>query len=102
MNATDYQDYLTRIADFEKREQIPTANLAPVNQQADPWFSWRECECCHRPEGGNREYYSAVRPDGEIVKFALCEDCIYFAAYGQLENLWEDEFAVLHVINCKT
>ena len=45
-------------------------------------FSWHDCECCGSPLKGNREPAHALDPDGEIVHFAVCVDCVLYLANG--------------------
>jgi hypothetical protein len=58
----------------------------------EPWFSWRPCECCRRSLGGNREHATGYNPTTkEIQEYDVCEDCIYYAEYGQLDDMTMDE-----------
>jgi hypothetical protein len=53
----------------------------------EPSFSWRPCDCCHRPLGGNREFATGYNPTTkEVQEYEVCTDCAYYAEYGQLDD----------------
>jgi len=52
----------------------------------EPYFSWRPCECCHRPLGGDRYPAHGRDTNDEIVHFTVCADCMYYIAYGRLDD----------------
>lgn len=89
MNKKEYADYQERVALYLKgleavstgaNEKCPECE----GQGSDPWFSWRPCEICGQ-EAGNREPWHALS-DGELVHGSCCEDCIYYLAFGQLDD----------------
>jgi hypothetical protein len=51
----------------------------------EPFFSWSRCECCARPEGGNRSPAHAWL-DGRIIHLDICDDCVYYLEYGKLDD----------------
>jgi hypothetical protein len=51
------------------------------------FFSWRPCECCKRQLGGDREHATGYNPTTkEIQEYSVCQDCLYYAEYGQLDD----------------
>lgn len=97
----DYSAYERAVAAFFKRERID--NLSPeygdncehecricgettgINEGS---FCWRPCDCCGRALGGDRYHangYSAHY--GEAYCYSVCGDCIYYAEYGQLDDM---------------
>lgn len=49
---------------------------------------YHACECCGRPEGGNREHATGWNPTTEeIQEYTACSDCIYYAEYGKLDDM---------------
>lgn len=54
----------------------------------EPYFSWSGCDCCGGLLGGNREHASGYNPKTkEIQEYKVCTDCIYYAEYGQLDDM---------------
>lgn len=108
MTREEYQEYEAAVADFMLREGI--ANLtggypycpkcgAEWDEQVcphcgedrecweEPFFSWNRCQCCGTTLGGNREHATGYNPaTGDIQEYTVCEDCIYYAAYGRLDD----------------
>lgn len=84
MTMAEYAEYQQAVADFFEREGI--ANLSSTS--TEPFFSWRPCECCGRPEGGDREEANGFNPTTQDVQDydCICIDCIYYAEYGQLDD----------------
>lgn len=84
MTKKEYLDYQERVADFFERQRVE--NLS-ADSDSEPYFSWRPCDCCNRPLGGDR--YPATgynREAGEVYEFEVCPDCVYYAEYGQLDD----------------
>ena len=90
-----YAEYQKRVAAFIAREQITflSTSCQELDQlgnedapEREPWFSWSPCECCGSHLGGNREYLYARDASDEIVQFTICEDCVYYVNYGQLDD----------------
>lgn len=50
-------------------------------------FSWRECEACGSSLGGNRYPAHARTKDGALLHFEVCEDCLMYLNYGQLDDM---------------
>lgn len=99
MDKQEYKDYQESVSDFSEREGI--TNLTSEHSEErdhclicgeelgiDPFFSWRSCECCGSHLGGNREHASGYNPktkEGQC--YDVCEDCLYYAEYGQLGDM---------------
>lgn len=116
MNKAEYDAYVKSVEDFFTKENIanlsPGHLSCPVcgpndyeeslawndddqcpecgcEREAanDPYFSWTYCECCQQPLGGNRQHATGANNDThEIQEYEVCEDCIYFAEYGRLDD----------------
>ena len=84
MTKAEYAEYQQYVADFFEREGL--VNLSSTSNE--PLFSWRPCECCGRPEGGDREEANGFNPTTEEVQGydCICFDCLYYAEYGQLDD----------------
>ena len=81
----DYQEYQKAVADFFESEGI--TNLS-CHEECEPYFSWHACECCGGTLGGNRHDVSAYHPESkQVLEYSVCEDCVYYAAYGQLDDM---------------
>lgn len=88
MNARQYEAYTASVASFLERNNVREGCLGPVNaENSEPFFSWQPCECCGSHLGGNREEYEFVTQDGNTFKANICTDCIYFLAYGVLDDM---------------
>lgn len=69
---------------------------ADIECMNEAYFSWRPCECCGSNLGGNRVIASGYCPKpngsisgmgGECFEYEICEDCVYYATYGQLDDM---------------
>lgn len=93
MTKQEYADYRERFFRFMEREfiEVFSTELDPETGDCpDPHFSHSPCEVCRRPLGGNR--YKCVARQAESVgglffRFDACEDCVYFEAYGRLDDM---------------
>lgn len=93
----DYALYQQTVAQFVADEGISflstgtESNLELSEYDAsynhDAWFSWSPCEMCGCSLGGNREYLFARNAADELVQFTICEDCVYYVAYGRLDDM---------------
>jgi hypothetical protein len=60
----------------------------------EAYFSWNACDCCGRPEGGDRMDANGWNPTTqEIEEFVICTDCEYYAEYGRLDDTTMDEIS---------
>lgn len=93
MNATEYADYQTRFAQgmdglthFSSGSWLAECVCCGSESQAsEPYFSWHRCELCDSTLGGNRTDAHAIY-DGAIVHLRVCDDCVYYAEYGRLDD----------------
>lgn len=83
MTSHEYELYKSAVARFLEAEGIEC--LSP--RETDPYFSHIICECCQRRLAGNRYDAEGHNPHTkETQVFAICEDCVYYSAYGQLDD----------------
>ena len=89
MNKTEYKQYEKTVTNFFKLEGI--ANLSQIQDNegyCEPHFSSISCECCSSPLGGNRYDCNGYNPKtGGIQEYTVCTDCVYYAEYGQLDDM---------------
>lgn len=89
MTKQEYQNYCDRFARFMQTHGLCNLTAkSDENGTSEPYFSWSPCECCHRPLGGDRydaDGYSATQ--NCALEFTVCPDCIYYAEYGQLDDM---------------
>ena len=101
MNAKQYEDYKAaaehnlRGLEFVSTGACPGCEECGLGEEpseeeielaGEPHFSWSSCECCGSTLGGDREPAHGRDKDGAIVHFAICQDCLYFLNYGQLDD----------------
>ena len=53
----------------------------------EPYFSWRPCELCGDHDGGNRHHATAYTHSGDILEYEICEKCMYYIEYGELDDM---------------
>lgn len=86
-----YAEYEAAVAAFYKAEGIEclTANTAG---DSEGYVSSHGCDCCgdsqqqilHSAQGYNR--------DRDVIQpYEICEDCLYYAEYGRLDDTQMDE-----------
>jgi hypothetical protein len=87
MTPKEYADYEQSVADFFEREGLNC--LTEVGRESEPYFSWRPCDCCGSRLGGNRGDCNGYNPTTKEIQdgYAVCEDCIYYNEYGQLDDM---------------
>lgn len=86
----DFEIYKSRVENFLAVSNIKPGCFSPHREgenDSEPFFSWSNCECCNRPLGGTREKYSFATNNGKIFDADICQDCIYFLTYGELDDL---------------
>lgn len=85
MNKQEYEKYENSVQRFFDRNGITNLSRIP---DSEPSFSYSRCDCCNRPLGGDRINASGYNPTTkEILEFTICEDCEYYAEYGQLDDM---------------
>jgi hypothetical protein len=79
-------DYEKTFKDFIKSEQISELHL--FGDETEPHFSHLACDCCGDVMAGNRHDVSAKSSaDGKIHEYQICDDCLYYSTYGQLDDM---------------
>lgn len=87
MNKEQYSHYKLAVASFLRRNHVKDGCQGPKNFQQEPYFSWRPCECCGSPLGGNREdYLFATIESPDAFEASICADCVHYLAYGALDD----------------
>ena len=86
MNREEYKDFEDRVERFFKVEGIN--NLSSIDSEHNAYFSTWRCDCCKRHWQGDREDASGYNPTSkEIYEYSVCIDCLYYAEYGQLDDM---------------
>ena len=89
MNKKEYNNYITRVELFFNNEGIN--NLSQITDDdgdCEPYFSSTNCDCCNRSLGGDRYDCNGYNPETkEVQKYSVCTDCVYYAEYGQLDDM---------------
>lgn len=87
MTRAEFSAFEARVAQFLERNEIgPFTCKVDCGCQSDN-FSGVPCDVCRRPLAGNRHEVSAFRPsDREVIEFRACDDCVYYVAYGTLDD----------------
>lgn len=93
MTKSEYADYLRRM----ETAALWVVRFDPVDPEADRLFSWSPCDICDRPNmAGMRSEcdWSSTNRGTDIPLYLygsstvmVCDDCIYFQEYGQLDDL---------------
>lgn len=100
MDQKEYTEYERAVSKFFEREGVSNLS-AEVGKDVDhgcvicgeivgcdPYFSWRTCECCNSRLGGNRYHATGYNPKTkEAYCYEVCQDCIYYAEYGRLDDM---------------
>lgn len=98
----DYSEYERAVARFFERETIGNLSAETGSGESldhncvicdeavnvEGYFSSRACECCGRCLGGTRFHATGwSAPDEAAYCYEVCTDCIYYAEYGQLDDM---------------
>ena len=84
MTKDEYANYEQNVAAFFTNEGINGL----TTDDEESYFSWAPCECCGSTLGGDRYRASGFNPkDREVYKYEICTDCMYYAEYGQLDDM---------------
>lgn len=76
-----FESTFTAFMEAEGRDNLSSAN------DEEPYFSWHPCDCCRRPLGGMRYEANGYNPTTkEVQEYKVCEDCLYYSEYGQLDD----------------
>lgn len=109
MTPQEYEQYTKSVNEFFEKEGIQNLSsgyhICPdcggewqdddtcecgQNRQSIEWpfISSSPCDCCGDSLQGNREHATGWNPDLEQVQeYEVCEDCVYFAEHGQLDDM---------------
>jgi len=83
MTQEDYTEFKESVEEFFKTEGITN-----LSREGEPFFSWSHCNCCGGSLGGDREKATGFNPTTkEIQEYTVCTDCLYYAEYGQLDDM---------------
>jgi hypothetical protein len=88
MTKQEYADYEAAVAEFFSHGLTNLSTKSDENGNTEPYFSWRPCQCCGTHLGGNRydcNGYNSKTKEVEDYEF-ICEDCVYYAEYGRLDD----------------
>ena len=85
MTKKEYKEYEDRVADFFKREEIEI-----LHGEGEGFMSHYGCDCC-----GNGQYQTLYNASGSnpgipydgFHEYQICGDCLYYAEYGQLDDM---------------
>lgn len=88
---SDYSAYVSRVEAFFKAYGIDHLGqvVNPETEESEePYFSWLSCPCCKTTLGGMRYRCCAYSTnDKQVLEFnEICSDCVYYSAYGQLDD----------------
>jgi hypothetical protein len=90
MKLYEYRQFQRNFSDFFEQENL--ANLSIAETETDPHFSKSPCDCCKSPLHGNRyQANGAINDSDDIWEGNVCEDCIYYAEYGRLDDQQMEE-----------
>lgn len=89
MTKAEYEVYKKNVAEFFEGEGVTNLTCKANDEGVtEPYFSWRACECCKSTLGGDRYDCNGYNPTTKEVQDYefICEDCVYFAEYGRLDD----------------
>jgi len=96
MNKGEYESYQKSVRYFLTAEGLDDLHQVSgecpdcgvdYGESPEGGFSWSPCDCCGSTLGGTR--YHAVglnRKLGQVFCYDICVDCLYYLAYGQLDD----------------
>ncbi len=89
MTKQEYSDYEQAAAAFFAQEGIQNlSTVADEDGDTEPSFSWRSCDCCGSGLWGDRYDANGWNPtEKQVQEYSVCQDCIYYAEYGQLDDM---------------
>jgi hypothetical protein len=58
-----------------------------IESMSDLGFSWGFCDSCGSHLGGSRYAAHGVMEDGHLLHLSVCEDCLCYLNYGQLDDM---------------
>jgi len=92
MNHIEYERFEKEVEAFHTLNKLrPGLNSAKDGCHAES-FSRSECGCCGTGQAGSRLTYVFAREDDrEPIEEDICVDCVYYLAYGVLDDEQMDE-----------
>ena len=91
MKYEEYQAYEKRVKSFFEKHGLNNLSCNYNDETGDPesFFSHNPCDCCGTKLGGTRyECNGYSETEKDVLDFAcVCEDCVYYAEYGQLDDM---------------
>ncbi len=85
MTSNEYKAYQAAVAAFMEREKLENLTSTAIGE---PFCSSRACDCCGDHFQGNRENANGYsRIDDEVKEYEICENCVYYAEYGRLDDM---------------
>lgn len=87
----EYAEYEEAVKQFFKDNGINCLSQRPSEDKEEaydePYVSSRMCDCCKDTQQGMRVDACGYNPTTDkIIDFIVCEDCLYYAEYGQLPD----------------
>jgi hypothetical protein len=89
MTSEEYKAYQKKVAAFFKDENIENLSAdSDGDGTKPPYFSNISCDCCGSASGGDRYDCTGYnRKENEVQEYEVCPDCLYYAEYGQLDDM---------------
>ena len=93
MNKQEYADYEESVKEFFSHGLQNLSTKSDDNGTTEPYFSWSPCSVCNRSEGGDRYDCDGFNAQTDEVEEhdCVCQDCVYYAEYGRLDDTTMDE-----------
>ena len=109
MTKQEYAEYVESVDEFFRREGIQNLSTGHIKCPdcqvefecsecpecgkdagefpVEPYFSWRPMRMLCRGEAGDRYDATGYNPTTkEVQEYSVCQDCIYFAEFGTLDD----------------
>ena len=84
MTKDEYTAYEKTVKDFFDSEGINCLS----DNTIESYESETACDCCNTHLFGKRYDASGYNPKtNEALKYSVCFDCLYYAQYGQLDDM---------------
>ncbi len=86
MNKKEYAEYEEKFKSFMDENGLD--NLSIKQGEDEPYFTWRKCDVCGAEAGSRYLCNGYISSKREIMdNIEACEDCVYYAEYGQLDDM---------------
>jgi len=88
MTKKEYEIYEQRFQDFMERMDLNNLSTkSDENGNCEPYFTWRRCDVCGGLAGDRYDCNGYSPTNGIIEDIQACPDCVYYAEYGQLDDM---------------